>query len=219
MSSTRTPTRDLALVAVFAAVIAVCSILPGIPMGSGVPITLQTFGVMLAGAVLGPVRGFLAVALYMAVGFAGLPVFAQGGATLGVLAKPSAGYLIAFPIAAFLCGLLVMWVRSRGFRWPVLAITLAGLAASFLVVHPLGIVGMYYRVEAFETWREAIVADMAYWPGDVAKNIAMALVAVAVHRAFPDLLPVRRKATTPAPQTPGTSPVSDDAAGREIINT
>lgn len=219
MSSTRTPTRDLALVAVFAAVIAVCSILPGIPMGSGVPITLQTFGVMLAGAVLGPVRGFLAVALYMAVGFAGLPVFAQGGATLGVLAKPSAGYLLAFPIGAFLCGLLVMWVRSRGFRWPVLAITLAGLCASFLVVHPMGIVGMYYRVEAFETWREAIVADMAYWPGDVAKNVVMALVAVAVHRAFPDLLPVRRKASAPAQQTFSTSPVGDDSAGRETINT
>lgn len=218
MSSTRTPTRDLALVAVFAAVIAVCSIMPGIPLGSGVPITLQTFGVMLAGAVLGPVRGFLAVALYMAVGFAGLPVFAQGGATLGVLAKPSAGYLLAFPLAALLCGLLVMWVRSRGFRWPVLAITLAGLAASFLVVHPMGIVGMYYRVEAFETWGEAIVADMAYWPGDVVKNVAMALVAVAVHRAFPDLLPVRRRAAT-AQGTTETSPVGDDSAEREIIGT
>lgn len=219
MSSTRSTTRDLALVAVFAAVIAVCSIMPGIPLGSGVPITLQTFGVMLAGAVLGPVRGFLAVALYMAVGFAGLPVFAQGGATLGVLAKPSAGYLLAFPAAAFLCGLFVMWVRSRGFRWPVLAIALAGLVASFLVVHPMGIVGMYYRVEAFETWREAIIADMAYWPGDVIKNVVMALVAVAVHRAFPDLLPVRRKTPMPGPETSGASPAGDKTGGREIITT
>lgn len=219
MNSTRSNTRDLALIAVFAAVIAVCSIMPGIPLGSGVPITLQTLGVMLAGAVLGPVRGFLAVALYMAVGFAGLPVFAQGGATLGVLAKPSAGYLLAFPLAAFVCGLLVLWVRSRGFRWPVLAIALAGLVASFLVVHPMGIVGMYYRVEAFETWREAIVADMAYWPGDVVKNIVMALVAVAVHRAFPDLLPVRRKASAPTSASPETSPVGDQDTGREIITT
>lgn len=219
MSSPRTPTRDLALVAVFAAVIAVCSIMPGIPMGSGVPITLQTFGVMLAGAVLGPVRGLLAVTLYMAVGFAGLPVFAQGGATLGVLAKPSAGYLLAFPLAAFVCGLLVMWVRSRDFRWPVLAIALAGLTASFLVVHPMGIAGMYFRVEAFETWREAVIADMAYWPGDVIKNVVMALVAVAVHRAFPDLLPVRRKAAIPTAETPEASPVGDQAAGREIIGT
>ena len=208
--STRTPTRDLALIAVFAAIIAVCSILPALPMAAGVPITLQTFAVMLAGAVLGPVRGMSSVLLYMAVGFAGLPVFAQGGSTLGVLAKPSVGYLLSFPIAALLCGLFVMWVRNRGFRMPVLAIMLAGLAASFLVVHPLGIVGMYFRVEAFSTWTEAVIADMAYWPGDVVKNFVMALVAYSVHRAFPDLMPVRRKART-------TSPHAENGPAQEII--
>ena len=208
--STRTPTRDLALIAVFAAIIAVCSILPAIPMAAGVPITLQTFAVMLAGAVLGPVRGMLSVLLYLAVGFAGLPVFAQGASTLGVLAKPSVGYLLSFPLAALLCGLFVLWVRRRGFRFPVLGIMLAGLAASFLVVHPLGIIGMYLRVEALESWRDAIIADMAYWPGDVVKNFVMAVVATSVHRAFPDLMPVRRKART-------TSPDAEETSGREII--
>ncbi len=53
----RTPTTDVALIAGFAALIAVCAILPDIKTGVGVPYSLQTFGVLLAGAVLGPVRG------------------------------------------------------------------------------------------------------------------------------------------------------------------
>ena len=51
-----------------------------------------------------PWRGFLAILLYLVVGFAGLPVFAGGAAGLGVLAKPSIGYLLAFPIGAAVTG-------------------------------------------------------------------------------------------------------------------
>src|SRR5690606_23310742 len=95
---------DLALVSAFAALIAACALLPAIHVGAGiVPITLQTFGVLLAGAVLGAKRGFLAVLLYLAVGAAGLPVFSGGAAGLAVFAGPSAGYLIGFPLAAALC--------------------------------------------------------------------------------------------------------------------
>src|SRR3954447_6428331 len=63
---------DIALVGTFAAFLAVCAILPPIPTGTGVDITLQTFGVMLAGLVLGPRRGALAALLYVLVGAAGL---------------------------------------------------------------------------------------------------------------------------------------------------
>lgn len=72
---------DVALVATFAAFIAVCALVPSIPVaGLTVPITLQTFGVLLAGVVLGPRRGALTVGLYLAVGLAGMPVFAIGRA-------------------------------------------------------------------------------------------------------------------------------------------
>ena len=81
----RLTTTDLALVAAFAALIAACAYLGGIPVGgAGVPITLQTFGVLLAGCVLGPVRGFLAAALYLVLGAVGLPVFAEHTSGLGV---------------------------------------------------------------------------------------------------------------------------------------
>lgn len=177
---------DLALIAVFAALIAAFSLIPPIPVGSvGVPITLQTLGVALTGLVLGPWRGFLATALYLVVGFAGLPVFAGGGATLAVLGKPSAGYLLSFPLAALIAGLLSRWFLSRGWRFQYLWLFVSGFAASIVVVHPLGIVGM--MVNAQLPLAAAAAADIVYWPGDIAKNLVAATVAVAVLKAFPRL--------------------------------
>lgn len=90
-SPRRSSSTDLALIAGFGALVAVCAVLPSINVAGPVPITLQTFGLLLAGAVLGARRGFLAVLLYLAVGAAGLPVFAGGTAGLGVFsARPSA---------------------------------------------------------------------------------------------------------------------------------
>ena len=80
------PPTDVALIAAFAALIAACAVVGGIPVGgAGVDITLQTFGVLLAGCVLGPIRGFLAVTLYLGLGAVGLPVFAGHTAGLAVL--------------------------------------------------------------------------------------------------------------------------------------
>lgn len=198
MSSAATPARlgrasfapsDIALVAVFAALVAVLSLAPAIPLAGPVPITLQTLGVALAGLALGPVRGFLAVLLYLLVGFAGLPVFAGGAAGLAVLAKPSAGYLVSFPIAALVAGLLSrVLFRSRlpGY----LALFLAGFGASILIIHPAGIAGLMVNADmAFGT---ALATDIVFWPGDVVKNLVAAGLALAVLKAFPDLVLHRR---------------------------
>lgn len=198
MSRRTTTSTDVALIAGFAALIAVCALLPAIVVGSsGVPITLQTFAVLLAGAVLGAKRGFLAVLLYVVVGLAGLPVFSGGAGGLAVLAGPSVGYLLAFAPAAFLCGFLVERLPRAKVATSVPLIFLAGWISSLLVIHPLGIAGLVVRLDL--SWADAFVVDLAYWPGDIAKNVAMALVATAVHRAFPDLLPRRTPAKAPAP--------------------
>ena len=128
---------DVALVATFAAFIAVCAILPAIPVpGSAVPITLQTFGVMLAGLVLGARRGALAALLYLAVGAAGLPVFSGGAGGIGVFAGLSAGYLLAFPLAAALAGYLA--TRAGGLRPSVryVALFASATAASASGIEP-----------------------------------------------------------------------------------
>lgn len=178
---------DLALVATFAAFVAACAVLPAIPVpGLAVPLTLQTFAVMLAGLVLGPRRGAVAVALYLVVGFAGLPVFAGGAAGLAVLAGPSAGYLVAFVPGAAVAG----WLGRRAYRVrPALTVPAlfgAATAATLLVVTPVGVAVMGWRLGLGAV--EALVAGAVFLPGDLVKNVLAALVAAALARAFPELV-------------------------------
>lgn len=196
MSGTDRPSvaGDLALVAVFGALITAFSIVPAIPIGIGVPITLQTLAVVLAGLVLGPWRGFLATLLYLVVGLAGLPVFAQGVAGPAVLGKASVGYLLAFPIGALVAGLISRAVvKWRGARQYV-GLFIAGVGAS-VVIHAGGIVGLVVGV-AHLSWNAAFIVDLAFWPGDLAKMFVAAAIAVAVHRAFPAVLATRGHVVT-----------------------
>ena len=194
-SGTGTPrartATDVALVATFAALIAVCALLPSIAVaGMAVPITLQTFGVMLAGIVLGPRRGALAVGLYLAVGLAGLPVFAQGAGGLAVIGMPSFGYLIAFPLAAGLAGALASWARRVRPGRQAVVLFGAAMAGSLVFTHPIGIAVMGWRLALGPV--EAITLGAAFLPGDVIKNALVAVVAAAIFRAFPDMLRDRR---------------------------
>ncbi|MGZ4497133.1 MAG: biotin transporter BioY, partial [Nocardioides sp.] len=110
---------DVALVAGLAALVAVCALLPALNVAGPVPITRQTFGVLLAGALLGVRRGFLAVLLYLVVGAAGLPVFSGGAAGLATFSGPTVGYLVSFPLAAALCGLVVELLPRRSIQTSV----------------------------------------------------------------------------------------------------
>jgi biotin transport system substrate-specific component len=181
-----TSTTDIALIAIFGALIAVCAVSAALPIGvNGVPVTLQLFAVFLAGAVLGPWRGFLAVLLYVVAGAAGLPIFAGGAAGLAPFSGPTGGYLLAFPFAALLTGLAVSSVRSR--RGPValpVAIVVGGLLGEALtwIVGGTGI-----ALYADAPWWTTVRAAFAYVPADLVKLAAATVVAVAVHRAFPAL--------------------------------
>lgn len=191
-TETRRPllgTTDLALIASFAALISALAYVGAIPVGgAGVPITLQTFGVMLAGCLLGPLRGFLAVLLYLVLGAAGLPVFAEHASGLGTFSQPSAGYLLSFPVAALVGGLMVRYVaRERG-KTRAAVVFLCSIAGSVLVIHPAGIAGLMITLDL--SLAEAFKIDVIYWVGDLLKTTLVALVAAEVHRAFPRLLPI-----------------------------
>lgn len=98
-------TVDMAYIALFAVMIAVCS---WISIPATVPFTLQTFGVFLAVGVLGGKRGTLAVLVYLLLGIVGLPVFAGFSGGIGCLLGTTGGYIVGFLFSA-----LVMWAMER----------------------------------------------------------------------------------------------------------
>jgi biotin transport system substrate-specific component len=183
----RLGTTDLALVATLAALIAVCAILPALNVGAvGVPFTLQMFGVFLAGAVLGARRGALAVLLYLAVGTAGLPVFTQGAAGPAVWVGATAGYLVAFPLAAALVGAVSSWSARRNLATFAVVVSVASAIVTVAVVGTLGTLGMMLKLDVglVEAWGFAT----PFFVADIIKGVLAAIVAAAVHRAFPQLV-------------------------------
>lgn len=103
--STKFRTVDMAYIAMFAVMIAVCS---WISIPATVPFTLQTFGVFLAVGVLGGKRGTLAVLVYLLLGTVGVPVFAGFSGGVGCLLGTTGGYIVGFLFSA-----LVMWLMER----------------------------------------------------------------------------------------------------------
>ena len=133
MHSTRV--RDLAYIAVFTAIIAVMAQI-SIPMPGGVPFTLQTLAVPLAGVVLGPKRGALSGLLYILLGFIGVPVFTGFTGGPGHIIGVTGGFITAFPIMALLAGWGVMYYdrHGGGAGWAVLYLSLtAATAAAYLI--------------------------------------------------------------------------------------
>ncbi|NUW29926.1 biotin transporter BioY [Nonomuraea sp. SMC257] len=177
----RLATGDLARISVFAALIAVLG-LPGAVnlLGNAVPITLQTFGVMLAGAVLGARRGALAIAVLLVLVAAGLPLLAGGRGGLGVFTGPSAGFLIGWLPGAAVVG----WIAGNGDRTPGITRLLAAcLAGGIGVVYLLGV-----PVQAAVTGlplAKAWALSSIFVPGDLVKAVLASVVARGVFRAYP----------------------------------
>lgn len=103
----RSIATDIAWVIAFSLVTAACAQFSFHLPFSPVPITGQTFAVLLSGAVLGWRRAFFCQVAYLAEGAAGLPVFADGAGSVLHLVGPSGGFLLCFPLAAALVGYLV----------------------------------------------------------------------------------------------------------------
>lgn len=97
-------TRDLCFVGIFTAMISVLSQI-SIPMPSGVPMTLQTFAVALAGIVLGPKKGTLSALIYVLLGAVGVPVFSGFSGGLGIVFGIRGGFILSFPLIALTAGI------------------------------------------------------------------------------------------------------------------
>lgn len=141
---------------------------------SPVPITGQTFGVLVVGLALGSRRGALALLAYLAEGAAGLPVFAGYRAGLAVLLGPTGGYLIGFVAAAWLVGRLA----ERGFDRS-LPKTLLAFALGNATIYAFGLAWL----SRFVPWPETMAAGLTpFLIGDALKALLAALWLPAARR-------------------------------------
>lgn len=176
--------RSLALSALFAALLAVFGLIPKIDLPLGVPITLQTLGVMLAGCLLGPKRALQALLLFLAAVALGLPLLSGGRGGLGVFFAPSSGYLIGFPLGALVAGWVMAALPTGSPRRAAASAFIASAVGGLLVVHACGVVGLVLL--AHLSWGQALAGTLVFVPGDLIKCVLCALVVHTVARGLPD---------------------------------
>lgn len=177
-------TFSIALVSLFAALIAVFGLIPKIDLPLGVPITLQTLGIMMAGAMLGAKRGSQTVLLFLVAVAVGLPLLSGGRGGLGVFFSPASGYLIGWPFGAFVTGWIMSTLPANSPRQSAMSAFLASTIGGLLVVHIFGVVGLVQIANL--SWEQAIMGTLVFVPGDLIKSGLCAAVVHTVARGLPD---------------------------------
>jgi len=183
------PARDLALIAVFAALIAALGLVPAFQPIPGIsPITAQTLGVMLAGSVLGARRGALAVVTFLVLVAAGLPLLSGGRGGLAALTSRSAGFLVGWIVGAWVIGYLVERRPARlTTGWLVLANAVGGMGIVYLFGIPaMALIGRMSVVHA-------TALSAVYLPGDAVKVAVASVVTAGVLRGYPQIVPARER--------------------------
>jgi len=167
-------TISVVLGAAFVALAAQVSVpLPGTP----VPMTLQPLAVLLVGGLLGARLGAASMVLYLALGIAGLPVFTPTVPLLGIarLLGPTGGYLLAYPVAAWVVGALITPGHRPGVNTPYWVRTALGVLAGLVLIHVGGLAQLVILTGNVEG-----AARLGTWPfllGDLAK-LAVAVAAL-----------------------------------------
>ena len=160
--------RDLMLITVGALLVAILAQVK-IPLSfTPVPLTGQTFAVLLVAAALGSKRGAASMTFYIALGAFGLPVFAGGAAGMAYLSGATLGYLIGFVLAAYAVGLLAERGLERNIRTSILP-----FLAGTVIIYACGISWLTVVLGSFG---KAITAGLLpFVVGDIIKLIAAAL--------------------------------------------
>ena len=150
-----------------------------IPIGP-VPLSLATFGILLAAYILGPVQGAGAVLLYIAMGAIGLPVFSgfQGG--FAKIAGPTGGYLAGY----FLLALIAGWFIYK--YYDIIIMQFIGMCLGTAVLYALGTAWLAHVTGM--SFTEALAAGvLPFIPGDIIKMILAAFIGRAVNKRLKDL--------------------------------
>ena len=212
MSRLRLDASDLARIAVFAAIVAVLGLPGGLSVFGGVPITAQTLGVMLAGAILGPWRGALSMVAFLVLVALGLPLLSGGRGGAGVFVGASAGYLVGWIAGAFVIGLIV---HAGGRRLTWLRTAIGMLVGGIITVYAFGI-----PVQAFVTripLLQTAQLSAVFLPGDLVKAAIATAITMTLVRAYPRAF--RRSAAVVADGPVGVAAGVPDAPAHAVDGT
>ncbi len=173
--------KDMTLTAAMAALICIAG--PLTIAAGPVPLSLATFAVMLAGAILGKRRGTLAVSLYLLIGIIGVPVFSGFSGGFQKLAGVTGGYLVGYLPCAFFAGIGAECMEKEGRKWILPAMMTAGTA----VLYAIGTA--WFMIQTGNTIGGALgLCVLPFLPGDALKIIAVTLLAVPVRKATESII-------------------------------
>lgn len=178
--------KQLVQIALYAALVAALGLMPPVPFVTGIPITAQSLGVMLAGIMLGPWRGGLAMLLFVFVVALGAPLLSGGRGGLGVFSSPTMGFLIGFPVAAFATGLAAMLLKRLSLS---IATGIAAFLGGIVVLYGFGITG--FALITDKTLLDSATIMLVYVPGDLVKVALTIIIAQAVYRGMPSAVATR----------------------------
>ncbi len=142
-----------------------------------VPISAQTFAVLLSGVLLGGWYGALSQVFYIGTGIAGVPWFSGGGSGIAYISGPTGGYIIGFILAALFIGYFIdRFVRARGF----FAVFVLMLFANFVLIHLPGLLQLSVVTGVRNIYKLLSMGTLPFIVGDVAKVLAAAALAKGI---------------------------------------
>lgn len=160
----------------------ICVVAPlSIPTPLGVPMTMQTFAIILAGIILGAKKGALSTLLYVLLGVIGLPVFSNFTGGWQSLIGPTGGFILTFPIMAYLIGLGVKY-RAK-YRWSLWVGLIAGTTANFL-----GGILIFCLITNSSLAVGCATCILPFIPGTILKTILATMLGLHVQKRLTTML-------------------------------
>lgn len=167
-------TKDLILCGIFASITAILSQI-SIPLPfTTVPLTMQTFAVGLTGVILGSKRGFISQLIYVLVGAVGLPVFAQMTGGMGIVLGPTGGYILGFPVMAFVVGYFKEKFNSQ-------SAIIFGMILGLLIDYSLGTT-MFILITKMTLMQALAYCVIPFIPLDLVKVVFVTIIGTTLSK-------------------------------------
>lgn len=175
-------TRNLVLCAICAAI--TCILAPlSIPLAGGVPVSLATFAVMLAGVLLGGSLGAISQLIYVLLGAVGLPVFAGWTGGIGIALGMTGGFIIGYIPCAWLTGLIYHKFSSNAKKSAKVFWMVIGMTAGTIALYALGTV-WFVAITGMDIGAALAACVIPFIPGDLIKMAAVVLIGLPVETAI-----------------------------------